>query len=797
VFGPGRSLSQTCNLTSALGDSVLLVRRLEGREALSQLFHFELEVYAVDGEVDFDGVIGTPAAVDLRFDNGDGRIISGVISSFTQKEVTTTAVLYGLELVPWLWLLTKQQNCRIFHEKDVEAILEDVFRANGFWDYEFKLTNPPSKREVCVQYQESDFDFVSRLLEEEGIYYYFRHEEKRHVLVLADHHQAEICTPGGVITYHEEPHNRPEWLHSFDVKQLLHPGRYATSSFTFQDPADDLEVQAKGIDDRSDDSKAFAWSGGRFDGLEVFDWSGRFETISEGEGRARVRMEAIEAHAVEIQGVSGLLTLCPGFVFDLERHYRKAFNVQYLLTSVEHAVEQEIEVETGHPAPSCVYKNRFTCIPANVPYRPLLRTPMPRINSSQTALVVGPPGEEIWADEFGRVKLRFHWDRWGRGEDAAGNAWDTSCWVRVAHQSAGKRWGSFSLPRVGQEVIVEFLEGDPDRPIVTGVLYNGRARPPYDPRKKATISGVKTSSSKGGGGSNELRFEDKKDEEQIYIHAQKNYDRRVENDAFIQTEHDAHEIISNDHLRQVKNESHETVDQDRFRKVGKDEHVEVVGKLAEKVGESYSLTVTGDVIEVFKADHSSKVTGNIYLKGSGIVIESSSALTLKAGPSSVVINSTGVSLTGPTVKIAGKFELGPGSPPMMGMAGSVVAPTAPKLPEEADVADPGRIDDLKREQKTAKTGKYGAATVVPFKPEPLASGAAAPGEETERTWIEIELVDEADEPVPGEPYEITLPDGRVARGTLGPDGKARIDGIDPGSCQVTFPNLDREAWENA
>jgi type VI secretion system secreted protein VgrG len=315
-------------------------------------------------------------------------------------------------------------------------------------------------------------------------------------------------------------------------------------------------------------------------------------------------------------------------------------------------------------------------------------------------------------------------------------------------------------------------------------------RPPYKLPGHKTVSGLKSDSTKGGNGFNEIRFEDKKGEEQIFIHGEKNLDIRIKNDAFETIGNNRHIVVKKDEFDHVENNRHEIVDADHIEQIGKDRHLNVTGKEAKQVGGSLSLTVKGDVIEVFNGDHSERTSQNLYLKGFGVVIESMTGLTLKCGGNSVVIDSAGVTIKGGVLVLDGdmvNINSGPGSSPASGQAGSAVTPTDPKAAEEADQADPGEVEELKMQQIQEQSGKYGSAEVKPYKPDP-----------EKKSWIEIKLVDEEGDPVPGEPYSITLPDGQtVAAGTLDEKGFARIEGIDPGTCQITFPQRDTEAWKNA
>jgi type VI secretion system secreted protein VgrG len=429
------------------------------------------------------------------------------------------------------------------------------------------------------------------------------------------------------------------------------------------------------------------------------------------------------------------------------------------------------------------------------------------VHGTQTAVVTGPAGEEIHTDIYGRVKVHFHWDRVSAMDDKS------SCWVRISQGWAGKNWGMSFLPRVGQEVIVDFLEGDPDHPIITGRVHNAEAMPPYELPANKTISGVKTRSSRGAGADqlNVIRFEDKKGEEQLFVQAERNLDIRVKNDAFETVKADHHLVVECDRLERVGNNRDEKVGADHKESIGKDRHLRVAGKEAIDVTGSRSLTVTGDVIEVCKGAHSRKTTMDDSLSALGVVINATKGITLKCGSNSIVLDTSGISISGNLLTFDGKLtriNSGPGSPPSSAVAGSAVRPAAPAQAEEADTDDPADTAALRAEQQKSNKGKYGTTKAPPHKPDPALVAQQAPlpegpagqppaQEEPETTWIEIELVDCDDNPIAGESYEIELPDGSVAAGTTDEKGLARVVGFEPGDCKITFPNLDKDAWEPA
>jgi type VI secretion system secreted protein VgrG len=744
---------------------------MKGTEAISDLFHFELELLSLQDAIDFKSIIGQNATLALRLQDESERYFSGLISRFSQGQADDVFVHYRAELVPWPWFLTLKQNCRIFQNKSVPDILKAMFDDFGFGEYELDLKGSYDPRTYCVQYRETDYDFVCRLMQEEGMHFFFQHAEDHHKLMVVDDPAGNPECPLRSQLDHSRTDETPDRLLDWQVSQVMHPGQYSMADFNFETPSVNLGVTTQ-----------TTHSIGANSALEIYDYPGNYGSIGQGESRAKLRMQAREANALSVRGASSLRTLISGHRLSLTGHYRREWNKDYLLTSVSHSVAQG----TGREGTSDItYENHFTCIPHDLPYRPLLSVPRPVIQGAQTAIVVGRAGEEIDVDEHGRVKVQFHWDREGKRDE------NSSCWIRVGQGLAGKRWGAVFIPRIGQEVLVEFLEGDPDRPIITVVVYNVEAKPPYDLPGQKTKSTLKTNSSKGGEGFNEIRIEDKKGEEQIFIHGQKNLDLRVKNDSFETVEHNRHVSVENDSFLKVAKNLQETVAQDRVIGVDRDLHLKIGGKQASEVTGSFSLSVQGDVIEVFKANHSRQVTGNLYLKGMGLVIEGATGITLKAGAGSVVIDGAGVTLSGPTVTVDGgmvKIASGPGSPAQAGTAGSLVAPQAVEQAEDADLADPGKVDDLKIQQQEAKTGKYGAPKVMPF----VASQQA---EDEDKTWIEIELVDEEGNPIPGEKYEVTVPDGRVASGTLDEKGLAKVTNIDPGECKVTFPDLDKAAWQ--
>jgi type VI secretion system secreted protein VgrG len=761
-------------------DDELRVLRLRGEEGMSELFHFDLELVSDNPNIEFAGVVGKAAALLIAGSESD-RYVNGIVSRFEQGAIGKKFTRYFLQIVPRQWRLLQREDTRVFQDLSVHDIVKKVVEDSGIPSKALrstlKATYPP--RGYCVQYQESDWAFVSRLLEEEGIFYFFEHAEDEHVMVLGDDPSAHADIEGDSTVVYRDPTGalpEVEYVGTFRYAESVRTGKVTMRDYNFEKPNTNLEANDQ-ADGESD--------------LESFEYlPGRYGAAEEGRRLAKVRLGERQALRKVGVGHSVCRRLTPGYRFTLAEHLRESSNACWLVTDLTHEgyEPQALEQDAPEAGTETEYTNEFRCIPADVTYRPLRVTPRPTISGPQVAMVVGPKGEEIYTDEYGRVKVQFVWDRRGKQDEKS------SCWVRTAQQALG---GSMVIPRIGWEVLVEFIGGDVNQPVVVGRLWNANHMPPYSLPDQKNVTALKSSTTPGGGGFNEIRLDDTDGAEQIFLHAQKQFDARIGCDSYELVGKEAHLIVKENQLMRVEGESHRKVVGDDIAELGKDLHLKVKGKQAIEIGESQSLTVKGDVIEVFKANHSEQVTQNYYVKAMGVVIEAMTGITIKCGPTSyIVIDPSGVTLKGMSLALDGvsvRIASGPGSPAMSGQAGSAVSPIAPKEAQEADEADPNKMKEIKAEQMAEKKGKYGAARVAPWKPE-----AVAPGEQSEKSWIEIELVDEDGNPVPGEPYEITLPDGTtVARGTLDQNGFARVSGCDPGTCRITFPRLDRDAWEPA
>lgn len=504
-------------IDTPLGKDVLLLAGFRGTEGLSRLFSFELNILSENHNVSFEDIIGKNVTISVVLADEDKRYFNGLISRFSQgrgggeADVGPRFSYYRATMVPWPWLLTRTADSRIFQKLSVTDIVEKIFKEKGFSDFKVKLHNSYEKRDYCVQYRETDFNFVSRLLEEEGIHYFFEHEDGKHTLVLADAPQENNPCPKQKTARYQL--SAGGWLEEdvitgLEKMQEIRPGKYSLSDFNFEIPNTGLEVNVPG--------KQKLGPGER----EIYDYPGLYTKKAEGDRLAKIRMEEEEAQITKIDGSSNCRAFTSGYRFTLSDFYRSDMNNKdYVLTAIEHEANQDWEEEA-----ELSYANHFTCIPFDVPFRPPRLTPRPVVEGTQTAIVVGPAGEEIYTDKHGRVKVQFHWDREGKKDE------NSSCWIRVSQVSAGAGWGAIDIPRIGHEVIVNFLEGDPDRPIITGRVYHGMNQPPTNLPNAGMVSGMKSNSTPGGGGFNEMTMDDTKGKEKITIHAQYDMSSTIEHD---------------------------------------------------------------------------------------------------------------------------------------------------------------------------------------------------------------------------------------------------------------------------
>lgn len=763
---------------------------MEVTEGISQLFegnvqlvHEEKEGFTVPEVVDHTQLLGQPVSILIEEEqkkSSRGRYFHGIISEFRQGHRGEIFSSYSMRVVPSIWISTQIVQSRIFQQKSVQNIIKEVFadfESMIVWELEYDY----KPRNYCVQYRESDFAFASRLMEEEGIYYYFEHVEDRHTMIISDKPRFTRNCPGDnqvTFSYAVTEGQYQSHLSTFDIEYKLRSGVVTYRDHHIQQPNKKLSVTSstKFQIGENGNWEIYDYPGGyarKFDGIgpggdkEQADLN---NIVPDGNRMAQTAMEVIDAGHEVFIGKSDVPIFTPGHRFSVKSHPVEDLNSEYVVTSITHSLRQSPEFTEDARIPDSPCINEFTAIahgkPGTVPFRPQRVTPKPIVHGSQTAYVVGPSGEEIYTDEYGRIKVQFHWDREGQTDGT------DSCWLPVAQTWAGNGWGSMFIPRVGMEVIVHFLEGNPDNPMVSGCVYHPMNMPPYELPNNKTRSGIKTDSSKGGDGYNEVRFEDLKDSEQIFIHGQKDLDVRIKNDRREWTGNDQHLIVIADQLEKIGGSNHLTIKEDQKIKMGGERHVKVGSNEAIEIGGTQTVKISGDQGIQVTGAHSTEATQALYIKGMNVVIEGMIQLSLKASGSFVDIGPAGVSISGPMVNINSGGAAGSGTPV------GPCPPTAPDEPEEADDDKPGKKMKLEKQsiEKKKKKGK---------------------DDPKKKDFIALELLTEAGEPVAGEAYEVKTPDGKIRSGSLNNKGKAMIKGIDPGNCEVTFPNLDKDAWRDA
>lgn len=511
------SLTRAAKVVSPLGADALLMLSLSAREALGRPFTYELELLSDDPRIDLSALLGQTMSVELELSEGSVREFGGHVTHFSLVGELGRYVRYRAVLRPWLWLLGHTATSRIFQNQSVPEVIKHLFREHGFTDFVELLSGEYRTWEYLVQYRESDLNFISRLMEQEGIYYFFKHEAGKHTLVLADSYSAHQPAPG----YEEVPFFPPQTrerrerdhIDGWQVSRQMRSGAVSLSDYDFERPKAKVASTL-----RAPLEHAHAE-------LEVYDYPASVRQSLEAEQQARVRLEERQVDYEVALGRGNARGVQVGGLFALTDFARDDQNKEYLVVDAHYEVRVD-GYESGSSEPEEPdFRIQFTAIDSKRPFRAARLTPKPVVEGPQTAVVVGQEGQEIWTDQYGRVKVQFHWDREGAFDESS------SCWIRVAQVWAGAKWGGIHIPRIGQEVIVDFLEGDPDRPIITGRVYNADNMPPYDLPANQTQSGIKSRTSKGGTPSNfnEIRFEDKKGQEELHVQAEKDMTTLVKN----------------------------------------------------------------------------------------------------------------------------------------------------------------------------------------------------------------------------------------------------------------------------
>jgi type VI secretion system secreted protein VgrG len=514
-----------------LGPDVLMVREFVGTERMSVPFEYHVTLYSKDHNIEMESLLGQHASVEVRFELRTERYFDGIVCDFSHQGFEEDYAVYAVTLRPWFWLLSRNRKCRVFQGKTAMEIARDIFSERGFSDLEVRLFAGLTPRDYCVQYNESDLDFISRLFEHEGIYYYFQHERGKHTMVLADSISAHEPLPDfETIAYKQVDKTDVDdlgYIEHWSVTKQMVPGGVSLNDYDFKKPR--AVLQEDRVQPKSHPHASSA----------LYFYPGHYVDPAVGADNALVRLEETQVPYDLARGTTQSKWLSVGVLFSLERHPRDDQNREYLILSTHYEIDAGPFRSQG--GATARMSTHFTVLESQTPFRPARVTPVPFVSGPQTAVVVGPKGQEIWTDEFGRVKVQFAWDRLGKHDESS------SCWIRVSQAWAGPGWGSIYIPRIGQEVLVEFIDGDLDRPVVTGRAYNSDNPTPYDLPNNAAQSGVKSASLKGDKNQyNELRFDDTAKAEEIKLRAQRNLTTLVRSDSSTSIGHNHTHTVKKD-----------------------------------------------------------------------------------------------------------------------------------------------------------------------------------------------------------------------------------------------------------
>lgn len=563
------------NAHTPLGQD-LWAYQLRGQEALSKLYEFTVSFKSEDASIDCQKLIGEVASIELEAQNGVRRYFSGQMVRFSALGKRGRHWLYEATIAPKLWHASRRSDFKIWQKCTVMDVVDEILGKNAI-KYEWRIKQSVKNWEYKVQYGETDLDFLTRLLEHEGIYYWFEHSQGGETLILADH----FTTPEPFAGYESIPFYPPDEArededHYWDwhMAREPEPGKLSHSDYDFKKPSTDLTTE--GNDPR----------GHLFDQYEIYQYPGNYIEPGDGSQYASARLEALQASQDRIVLRGKVRGATPGYRFSLRRHPRQDQNRDLLIVSARYQAEDN-DYDSGSDSQGTHYFVEIEAQPADRGFRPLTPRQAPRARGPETAVVVGPAGEEIYTDEYGRVKVHFHWDRYGAKDGT------DSCWIRVASPWAGSNFGGIHIPRIGQEVIVDYEYGDPDRPLITGRVYNAKQMPPWELPANKTQSGFLTRSSLGGaagdgmrdgvGDANALRFEDAKGREQLWLHAQR--------DQLTEVEHDEDKWVGNDRRKEIDRDEFNTIHRDRTEVVDRNEKINVHGWRTEEVDLDETITV--------------------------------------------------------------------------------------------------------------------------------------------------------------------------------------------------------------
>ncbi len=644
-------------LKTPLGPDKLALSRLEAHEGLSELFEFRIEAVSEDANVNFDAALGQDCTVVFDVEHGPKREFTGVLVEAQWLGIMQDYYAYGLMLRPWFWLLTRTSDCRIWHEKDALAIIREVFSDRGFNDFRVATSGSLPTLEYCVQYRETDFAFVSRLMEQHGLYYYFEHANGKATMVICDAPSSHKTIPElEAIDHIPQSTQRRDRQHVFTwtSERRFRTGKYELKDYNYLTPGADMKSPATGSPGNSRPS------------MEIYDYPGKFKNRGEGENYARILLQADIARDRRRYGEGDAVGLFPGGLTKLDRHPTESENKEYLVVRCTHSFSTQAYRSSGR-RDGQTYSGSYEFQDSSIQYRAPVVTPKPLVHGPQTALVVGQSGEEIDVDEHGRILVRFYWDRKN----------DKSCRVRVAQTWAANRWGAQVIPRIDQEVVVEFLEGDPDRPMVTGCVYNGDNRVPYALPDNKTMTGMKSDSSKGHNGYNEFVFEDKKMSEKIRMHGEKDHEVKIRNsetwnigeifptpkgqpsrETTLVKGDDKLTIQTGDQNITIAQDQNLTIGLNRTTQISVKDDLQIGGQQSVMIGASKSDTIGASRSATVGASDSLTVGGALNITAGGaITISAGATITLMAGGAMINLSPAGVTITGATINCVGATNI--------------------------------------------------------------------------------------------------------------------------------------------
>jgi type VI secretion system secreted protein VgrG len=571
-------MPRVMEIVTPLGED-LLFHGMHAREEMGRLSECQIDLLSPKKDINPDDILGKNVTVKLALPDDSTRHFNGFVTRFSAGGRSYGRYhRYFAVVHPWLWFLTRTTDCRIFQDMTVPDIIKKVFGDEKTADFKFELTGTYRKWTYCVQYRETDFNFVSRLMEEEGIAYYIKHTEGHNTVVLTDSTSKHTTTPGYETIPFVSPEQvvRPELEHisSWDFSRQIQPGIYVHDDYDLERPS--VEIRTRKVLSRTYSPSDY----------EIYDYPGHYLQKADGEQYAAVRIDELGSQFETSQAVTNAKGVCVGSLFTLEACTREDQNREHLILSASYDLEFS-EYEAMPEGSGTAYRCTFVGMSSEQQFRPKRSTPKPFVQGPQTAMVVGPGGDEIYTDKFGRVKVQFHWDRYGKKDE------NSSCWIRVSQPWAGKGWGSVATPRIGQEVIVDFLEGDPDQPIITGRVYNAESQPPFGFPAGAVLSGIKSQTHKGGG-YNELSMDDTAGKEKITIHGQYDMNSTIEHDQTLTVHNNRTDTIDVDDSETVGGNQKWSVGKNRDATIGVNETLTVGGNRTKSVTGNETVTISGD-----------------------------------------------------------------------------------------------------------------------------------------------------------------------------------------------------------